>query len=205
MQSTLTTQNMTKLVDYLSKYSTAPKSDIEKVLSLLDIVKKQKGNTLINQGEPIADCYFIVEGCVRQFQVDDEGNETTVDFLCEHQAVAIFDMQENQDASPYSFECVSPCLLIKGDLTTEDTMKDIYPFLKDLIMNMLQSFLSSRINRNVRHLSKSPLERYQSLLSEHPQLPAMVPQHQIASYLGITPESLSRIKRRLSLNKQPNT
>lgn len=205
MQTTLTPQNHTKLINYLSKYTDAPKSDIEKVISLLDIVEKEKGNTLMEQGEPIALCYFIVEGCVRQYQINDAGIETTVDFLCEHQAVAIFDLPGNQDKSPYSFECVSPCLLIKGDLTTEDTMTDLYPFLKDLIMNILQSFLSTRIDKTVQHLSKTPLERYKSLLSSHPQLSGMVPQHQIASYLGITPESLSRIKRRLSLDKQPNT
>ena len=89
MQTSLSPLQIKKLVDYLSQYSKAPQSDIEDIITQLDIVKKNKGNTLINQGEPIAYCYFIVEGCVRQFTTSEEGEDITVDFLCEHQAVAI--------------------------------------------------------------------------------------------------------------------
>ena len=96
------------------------------------------------------------------------------------------------------------CILIAGDLNTEETLYEAYPFLKQLIMNMLQTFLSKRIDASVQHLSKSPLQRYQNLLQSHALILDLVPQHQIASYLGITPESLSRIKRRMSLNEQPN-
>lgn len=201
MRTSLTPIQIKKLVDFLSQYSKAPQSDIEEIITKLDIVKKNKGNTLIKQGEPIAYCYFIVEGCVRQFTIDEEGEEITVDFLCEHQAVAIFDLPETNASSPYTFECIDDCLLIKGDLNTEDTMFEDYPFLKYLIMNMLQTFLSKRIESSVQHLSKSPMQRYQSLLKSHVHILDLAPQHQIASYLGITPESLSRIKRRMSLDE----
>lgn len=201
MQTSLTPHQIKKLVDFLSQYSKAPQSDIEEIITQLDIVKKNKGNTLIKQGEPIAYCYFIVEGCVRQFTINEEGEEITVDFLCEHQAVAIFDLPEANESSPYTFECMDDCLLIVGDLNAEDTMFEEYPFLKYLIMNMLQTFLSKRIEANVHHLSKSPMQRYQNLLISHAHILDLAPQHQIASYLGITPESLSRIKRRMSLNE----
>lgn len=204
MQTSLSPLQIKKLVDYLSQYSKAPISELKNVITQLDIVKKNKGNTLINQGEPIAYCYFIVEGCVRQFTIDEEGEEITVDFLCEHQADAIFDLPEMNTSSPYTFECMDDCILIAGDLNTEETLYEAYPFLKQLIMNMLQTFLSKRIDASVQHLSKSPLQRYQNLLQSHALILDLVPQHQIASYLGITPESLSRIKRRMSLNEQPN-
>ena len=201
MQTSLSDVQIRKLVDYLSQYSKAPISELENVITQLDIVKKNKGNTLIKQGEPIAYCYFVVEGCVRQYTTSEDGEDITVDFLDEHQAVAIFDRPEMNASSPYSFECMEACLLIVGDLNTEATMLEAYPFLKLLIMNMLQSFLSKRIDASVQHLSKSPLQRYQNLLKYQAHILEIAPQHQIASYLGITPESLSRIKRRLSLKE----
>lgn len=201
MQVSLSNHHINILVDYLSRYSKASRAELVEVITQLDIVKKNKGNVLIKQGEPIAYCYFIVEGCVRQFAIDEEGEEITVDFLSEHQAVAIFDQPEMNASSPYTFECMEDCLLIVGDLNVEEAMLEAYPFLKQLIMNMLQGFLSKRIEASVHHLSKSPLQRYAYLLKTQAHILEIAPQHQIASYLGITPESLSRIKRRMSLNE----
>jgi CRP-like cAMP-binding protein len=197
----LSPHQVKQLVNYLSQYSKASPEEIKHIITQLTVVKKNKGDVLILQGEPIAFCYFIVEGCVRQFSISPEGEEITIDFLCEHQAVAIFDLPESDRPSPFTFECTQDCLLIKGNVHIEETMLDHHPFLKDLIMNMLQAFLAKRMEATVLQLSSTPEQRYEHLIKTRPELLTSIPQHQIASYLGVKPESLSRIKRRISLRQ----
>lgn len=163
----------------------------------LPVVEYPRNERLVRQGEAAEDCYFVLKGCLRMYYVDEEGNEHTVDFFTELQSLTIFESYKEGKPSPYSVECVEGCLLLEGDLQNEEEMNKKYPFLQNIVRSALESNLSSGQMDMALFRASNPEQRYLQLLEKRPGLAGRVAQHQLASYLGITPESLSRLKKRL--------
>ena len=97
--------------------------------------------------------------------------------------------------------CVEDCILVVGDVDSEKTMFNKYPQLETMIRKMMEINFGEIQEQFGEFINSSPEERYESILRKCPQLIDRVPQHQLASYLGITPESLSRIKKRIKKYK----
>ncbi|MBW9234338.1 Crp/Fnr family transcriptional regulator, partial [Leptospira santarosai] len=164
----------------------------------LRIDKYNKGKCLLRQGEPSTiKCYFVLKGCVRQFFIDESGKEVTSNFFTEEQAIPIINEKNQGDFSNYSLVCVEDCILVVGDIDSEKMMFNKYPQLEIMIRKMMEINLGEMREQFGEFINSSPEERYESVLKKRPQLIDRVPQHHLASYLGITPESLSRIKKRI--------
>ncbi|MDX8360952.1 Crp/Fnr family transcriptional regulator [Cytobacillus sp. IB215316] len=185
------------LIRYLKHYTDASESEIEMIVADIPIAEYKKGTILLDQGEVPEKCYFVVKGCVRQFAVDEEGRETTYNFFTEEQAVTIFNQHSSDKTSKYSLICVEDCVLVVGDLSIEDQMYDKHPGLETMTRKLMEEIMGEMHDDIATFISSRPEERYKALVDKRPDLINRVPQHQLASYLGITPESLSRIKRRL--------
>lgn len=143
--------------------------------------------------------FFVLKGCVRQYFIDEEdGKEVTVNFFTEEQAVVLFKSYKNKVPSDYFLTCNEESTLVVGTLESEETMYRQFQVLKKLTRDMVEENFGKEQDERVRFIAQAPEERYQLLLKQRPELINRVPQHQLASYLGITPESLSRIKRRIS-------
>jgi CRP-like cAMP-binding protein len=156
-----------------------------------------RGDLLVRQGDVARECYFVLQGCLRLFSVDGEGRETTADFITEEQTAVIFESFKQGKPSPYSLECLEDSIVLHGDLHSETEMYERFPALKELTRRAIEEQLASRLEAHATFKAASPEQRYLDLLDERPGLPTRVAQHQLASYLGVTPESLSRIKRRV--------
>lgn len=162
------------------------------------VQEAKKGETLLEQGEVSRECYFVLKGCLRQFAVDEEGKEQTFNFFTEMQTAMIYQSYTQGLPSDYAIESVEDSVLIVGDFLTEGDMFDKYPQLLDITRTFMESNLATAQDESAKYISSSPEKRYLKLLESRPDLIDRVPQHQIASYLGMTPESLSRIKKRLA-------
>ncbi|KGE71892.1 Crp/Fnr family transcriptional regulator [Spirochaeta lutea] len=170
---------------------------LEELVAALPAREYPKKTILVRQGDVAADCYFVLSGCLRLFFVDEAGVEHTSDFITESQSLVIFESYKHQHPSPYAVECLEDCLLLEGDLTNEDEMNRRFPFLAEITRSAMEENLAAGQEDLATFRSSNPADRYIYLLQKRPGLAARVPQHQLASYLGVTPESLSRIKRRL--------
>lgn len=143
-------------------------------------------------------CYFILRGCIRHYYIDEDGREITLEFYTEDDVVIMFDSYKNAAPIDSYFSCVAETIAIVGDLDSEEMMYQMMPEVGDLTRSMMESsFAEHQKERNLRMTTK-PETRYVQLLEARPELFERVPQHQIASYLGVTPETLSRIKKRLN-------
>lgn len=190
------------MTDYLTEFLkgfTLTQAEVEQLSSEIDVRTYKQGTILLRQGDVSKECYFVLQGCLRQFAIDEAGEENTYNFYTEKQTAINYKSYTQRMPSEYSIECVEDSVLIVGDFINEDVMFQKYPKLIEITRGFMEEDLANIQDNNARFISASPQECYLNLLDTRPNLIDRVPQHQLASLLGMKPESLSRIKRRLNL------
>ncbi len=151
--------------------------------------------TLLQEGQISGTMFFIEKGCLRTW-VNNDGKEITTQFFFENAKVASIESFRTNQPSLYSIESLEPCILQTISQQDFQNALENFPELKkETEAHLFRRFLYSQ-KRFYSYLKNSPQKRYEELLEEHPQIIQRVPQHYIASYLGITPVSLSRIRNR---------
>ncbi|WP_430884987.1 Crp/Fnr family transcriptional regulator [Fusibacter sp. JL216-2] len=187
-----------QLVKYLKSYTDMDDAALEEVVSNIPIKTFQKGDILLHQGQMAEYCIYVISGCVRQYRINEDGDEVTSEFYTEEQWINIFNESIHDQTSKYTLTCLEDCILIYSPSSSEEVMFEKFGALKDMV-NLMMGEKLGEINESLyNYASLSPEARYKNLLEKRPGLIDRVPQHQLASYLGIKPESLSRIKKRIA-------
>jgi len=159
--------------------------------------------TLLEEGEVSKKLYIIEKGCIRVW-FNNNGKDLTTQFFFENESVASIESFMKKLPSPTNIETIEPSVLWwihKNDLDKIlEEIKEI-PALRDRLINMLFERTFDYMKYFVSFIKDSPIERYTNLIKERPQIILRVPQHYIASYLGITTVHLSRLKSKL-VNKK---
>lgn len=187
----------TILLKNMSRYTSLNAEEQQAIINHLQIEEYNKGTVLLRQGEVPAKCYFVLKGCIRQYTIHETGEEVTFNFYTEDQAISIFNHHKEDKSSEYTFTCLEDSVLVVGDLDTEKDMYNKYGQLETMTRKMIEENLGQVQDEFATFIASTPEERFKALLLKRPHLLDRVPQHQIASYLGITPESFSRIKKRI--------
>ncbi|MGG6310560.1 Crp/Fnr family transcriptional regulator [Paenibacillus macerans] len=183
---------------YMSRFTSLTEAEQQVVLADIVVEEYKKGTLLLRQGEVPTQCFFVLKGCVRQYSVDETGKETTSNFYTEEQAIANFNRHKPDKSSEFSLVCLEDCVLVVGDLDAEQDMYTQYAELETITRGMIEEHFGEVQDQFAAFIASTPPEeRYKTLLRKRPGLADRVPQHQLASYLGITPESLSRMKKRI--------
>ncbi|HEY4109538.1 Crp/Fnr family transcriptional regulator [Puia sp.] len=149
--------------------------------------------TLLREGEVARQAYAIQKGCLRLW-FNNNGKDITFQFFFEGQAVSSIESFRNGRPSLFSIESLEPCELLVITKKNFDILLAEAPGFKGLVEESVYQRLEHYSSLFLSHIRDTPPQRYQKLLNEHPQIIQRIPQHYIASYLGITPVSLSRIR-----------
>jgi CRP-like cAMP-binding protein len=181
---------------FLAEFTELTAADRAAVAEQLTVRRFPKGHLLLTSGAVADRCFYLLEGCIRQYQLQD-GVEKTTNFFTERQAVVSFASYLHQKPVNHYWECLEDCLLIEGDLKAEADMYEQFPPLQLITRAMMAEDLGQIQEERAAFITSTPKQRYLHLLERRPGLIHRVPQHQVASYLGVTPESLSRIRRRI--------
>lgn len=139
--------------------------------------------------------FFIEKGCLRTW-VNNDGKEITTQFFFEGDSVSSIESFRTNRPSLYSIESLEPCILQTiSQRDFHDTIENSPELRRELEEHLFSRLLDSQL-LFYSYLKNSPQERYRELIMQYPHIVQRVPQHYIASYLGITSVSLSRIRNR---------
>jgi CRP-like cAMP-binding protein len=190
------------LLSFLVSFGELPPDEVAAIADQIVVRSFKKGDVLVHEGEVVTQCYFVLKGCLRQFRLLD-GIEKTTEFYTQEQAAVLFTSQTSQTCSDSYLVCVEDTLVIVGEMQQETSMYQQYPVLEGITRQMMERDFGRTQDRLAQFMASTPENRYLNLLQTRPDLLQRVPQHQLASYLGVTPESLSRIRKRITKAAKP--
>jgi CRP-like cAMP-binding protein len=160
----------------------------------LFIVRELASKTiLLQEGEISHHAHFIKKGCLRQW-FNKDGKDITFQFFFEGQAVASIDSFMNNQPSIFTIESIEPTTIISISKENFEQLQKTYPELKNDFQELMFKRFRNYAQLFLSRIKDTPQERYLDLITNHPEITNRVPQHYIASYLGITSVSLSRIR-----------
>lgn len=169
-------------------------------LDALEIKKIKRNRLILEVGQVCNSIIFIKQGCIRYFYMKD-GEEMTGQFFKENDWYTDFDSLLTGRPSEQNVQALEDCEYFQLSKTKLDKLYTEFPVFERFGRVMTEhAFLGVR-HRNKMSTLLSPEERYISFIKNRAEIVQRIPQHYIASYLGIKPQSLSRIKKRLFQKK----
>lgn len=162
----------------------------------IEVKRVKKSFFLLKEGQHLKSSYYIYKGCIREYHFKD-GEEKTTAFYTSGDNLSGDGNKLKEVASGINWVCMCECIISIYPFTVEKEMYKRFPRLETLCrMETEKQFYKYR-NDISTYVSSSPEERYDNLIKTKPELFQLVPLYHIASYLGVKPESLSRIRSRL--------
>lgn len=155
--------------------------------------KIEPRTVLLREGEIADFLHFIKQGCLRMW-FNKDGKDITLQFFFEKQAVASIDSLMTRQPSIFTIESIEPTTIISVRKSDFEELFSVYPELKEEFQQMTFRRFRNYAQLFLSRIKDSPKERYDDLLKNNPEIIKRIPQHYIASFLGITPVSLSRIR-----------
>ncbi len=183
------------LFDFIAKYVSLTDDEKNAILSLDLFRSVKKGTTLLEEGQKSEDSYFVLKGCIRIYYIID-GEEKTTAFYTEMDAFTP-PCVINKVPSEYFISCVEDSILTVSNSDMEVEINSKFPKFDIMCRILSQELLAKQQIDFDEFKTSSPEQRYLNLLQKRPDLIQRVPQHQLASYLGIKPQSLSRLRARI--------
>lgn len=186
---------------HISRCAIIANTDLELFNSRLKHKISKKRTFLLRQGEICKFEAYIVKGCVKKYYIDQNGDEVILQFAVEDWWISDIGSFSEQKPSNFFIETLEDTELLIVDFESKEALFKEIPQLEHVFRIMVQRayfVLESRFYAMVAHSAE---RRYLDFIKNYPSIPQRVPQQQIASYLGITPESLSRIKTNLLKKK----
>jgi CRP-like cAMP-binding protein len=187
---------MDAIIKFIERYVPLTQEEIDIILDQNLIKVYPKDGLLLSEGELARECFFILEGCVRSYYLID-GEEKTTEFYTEMATITPVSYVTKQP-SEYFLSCLEDSIIAVGSPERNKALLEKVPKLENMVMQLhtellVQNQLSFDSFKNL-----SPEQRYLKFMEARPDLMNRVPLGHLATYLGITPVSLSRIRKRMA-------
>jgi CRP-like cAMP-binding protein len=186
-----------EIVRLISRFLELTDEEAKAFAECIPIRSFKKGHILLKEGQISRDSYFVIDGCVRKYYIID-GEERTTEFYVEDESIASLQSYKNKTPANHYFECVEDSRLAVLNNEKEQELFKRVPKYETLCRMSIESDFGEQQEALAKFITSSPEARYRNLLETRPDLIQRVPQYHLASYLGVKPESLSRIRNRLS-------
>lgn len=171
--------------------------EVQLIESVCKPKKLRKKQFLLQEGDIWHYNTFICRGLVKTFSIAENGTEHIINFAPEHYWTGDRESLHNGTPSRLNIDAIEPTELILIDKSDFEKICLEIPQLNQLVNQIIQkSFIVSQ-SRILANISFTAEEKYQNFLEKYPHIVNRIPQHMIASYIGITPETLTRLRRNM--------
>jgi CRP-like cAMP-binding protein len=171
--------------------------DEQLVLATCTIMSVHRKEYFHHEGEVAGHLAFVLSGCMRSYFTDTNGFEHTVQFAIEDWWITDMMSYIRQEPGRLNIDALEPTTLLLMSRKDQLQLFELCPKVEKFFRIMLEKSLASQQLRIIENLSLPATERYLNFIKRYPLLTNRISQIQIASYLGITPEFLSKIRRQL--------
>ena len=189
------------LIDYINRIISLTDEEASILKSKISFRKYLKGQYLLQQGDVCTFSGFIVSGCTKTFFIDDEGQEHVVMFSIEDWWASDIGSFISPKPADFNVQCLENTELIQLSHENQKSLLEEIPKLERFFRIIIEKAFVASQKRVVRNLSMTAKERYVFFRSQYPLIEQRIPQYLIASYLGITKEFLSKLKKELILDQ----
>jgi len=163
--------------------------------------KLRRKQFLLQEGDPCKYIAFVSKGCLRSYSIDEKAEEHIVQFAIEDWWITDMNSFLTSQPAVFNIDALEDSEILLIDKAFQNKLCNVVPNCEHYFRLLLENDKSSSLKRISDFISASAEERYLHFLSRYPEIVRRVPQNLIASYLGIAPQSLSRIRKELSEKK----
>lgn len=188
-----------QLVKSIQEKVSVKPADLESIKRFFMPKKIRKRQYLLNAGDVCQYITFVEKGLLRSFTIDDRAHEHVMQFAAEGWWISDINSLLTGEEAVYNIEALEDSELFLLSNGAMDDMMQQFPAMERYFRLLMQRNNISLQRRIISSLSYSAEQKYTKLMAELPDIISRAPQQYIASYLGITPETLSRIRRQVSL------
>lgn len=185
-----------RIIALLSEYIPISKENEHAILKHSKIKEIRKNTIVLNEGQTATKCYFVLKGCMKKYFLRD-GEEKITAFYTEGHVITP-SSYTNKLPSKHFISTLEDTIVLYGDPESEEKIYSIHPELESLTRKLVENLMVIQNEEFDFWVSNDAENKYKLLLENRPELIQRVAQYQIANYLGIKPESLSRIRKRLA-------
>lgn len=184
-----------KLLYYFNKWTKLTKDEEILALSYFENSRVNRKQSLLKAGQICRYIYFITKGCVRSFYIDKKGGEHIYQIRMDDNWIGDLGSFFSQSPSKYNMEALEDTELLRISFDNLNKLFGKIPKTERYFRIIFQKAYTNALERLNATMWETAKDRYDAMLIENPEIFQRVPLVYIASYLGITPESLSRIRK----------
>jgi CRP-like cAMP-binding protein len=189
---------MTELYNYLNAISPLQDKTWSRVKDIFSEKELRKGEYFAVEGEKSKQIGFLTSGIIRAFYRNNEGLEYNKHFFISNNIIGGYSSLVTSTPNKIIQQALTDCKLLVGNYAEITKLYDLYPDFERFGRRLAELYFVSKEQREIEIVLLNADERYLIFRRDYPQLEQLIPQYQIASYLGITPTQLSRIRRKFS-------
>ncbi|MDB5008234.1 MAG: Crp/Fnr family transcriptional regulator [Mucilaginibacter sp.] len=185
------------LISYLQLFRFIGVEDQQLIITLFESRIYKEGSCLFHSGSVCRERFFICKGVLKIAVQNEKGNEVTHFFLKENQFCTILNSFNKEVPAEESIQAACDTEVLAISKSKLLALYEKLPYLKDLIEQITQQALLDKIQIRNAYLGHDSATRYRLFMMRQPEIALRVPLSDVASYLGITPQSLSRIRKNI--------
>lgn len=172
--------------------------EIKIIESVFHKVIYKKGDIILQPDDIVDNHYYILEGCLRSYYIDNQGKEHTVQFGIKDWWISDYTAFFSESKSIMTIEVIQDAILYRLSKSDKEFLYTKIPRIESFFRKKLEKAFAAFQKRILSNLSQTATQRYTNFMKTYPNIEKNIKNYHIASYLGITTESLSRIRKDLS-------